>query len=128
MARFEAMFDAKNTAHSGAAATAEADAVEGIRYLARLRPRPLFMANHPSRQALDSPHEFRNWADAGPEVVRGFEAAPGHQGAVLSGSVRGEYDHGPDAGSSIADLCFTLAHEPSSGAIEMRTARSAGSV
>ncbi len=43
----------------------------------------LFLANHPARNGIDSPHEIRNWRDADPRIAVGFEGAPGHQAAGL---------------------------------------------
>ncbi|MDQ3814396.1 MAG: hypothetical protein M3347_10645 [Armatimonadota bacterium] len=63
----------------------------GVKYLQSLTPKPLFIANHPARYGMDSPHELRAWSDAGPLVARGFEAAPGHQAATLVGEPRGYY-------------------------------------
>lgn len=69
----------------------EAAAVDGVRYLQQRSPHSLFFANHPARRGLDSPHELRAWADAGPDVMRGFEGAPGHGAAPLVGIPRGYY-------------------------------------
>jgi hypothetical protein len=97
-ATFEAIFDAKNTSLPGAKNT-EAIAVQGVQYLESITPKPLFIANHPARRGLDSPHEMRAWSDAGPNVARGFEGAPGHQAGGLAGKARGEYDNKPSAES-----------------------------
>jgi hypothetical protein len=43
----------------------------------------LFLANHPARKGIDSPHEIRNWRDADPTVAIGMEGAPGHQAAGI---------------------------------------------
>ncbi len=97
-ARFEAIFDEKNETLRGAKNT-EAVAVQAVQYLESITPKPLFLANHPARRGLDSPHEMRAWSDAGPNVTRGFEGAPGHQAAGLTGHPRGEYDNKPSANS-----------------------------
>jgi hypothetical protein len=99
IAEFEALFDERNTSRPNTPANAELDAIEGVRYLQSLTPKPLFMANHPSRRGLDSPGEMRNWSDAGPDVARGFEGTPGHHAAVLTGSARGYYDNEPGSRS-----------------------------
>lgn len=91
IAQFEAMYDGKNISRADHHNVTEADAIEGIRYLQQLDPKPIFIANHPARRGFDSPHEMRGWAEAGPDVVRGFEGAPGHQAAGLVGAIRGEY-------------------------------------
>jgi hypothetical protein len=95
VADFEARFDAKSLAHP----TGEPDAIAGVQYLQALRERPLFLANHPARRGFDSPHELRNWADAGPDVMRGFEGAPGHGAASFVGDRRGHYEEKPSAAS-----------------------------
>ena len=95
VSEFERLFDEKNQSKAGAHNRSEADAVEAVQYLESLNPRPLFMANHPARRGLDSPHEMRAWAEAGPHVAHGFEGAPGHQGSTLVGGARGEYDNVP---------------------------------
>lgn len=76
-------------------AESEAAAAAGVRYLQQRSPRSLFFANHPARRGLDSPHELRDWADAGPDVMRGFEGAPGHGAAPLVGIPRGYYGESP---------------------------------
>ena len=91
VADFESRFDARNLTRQ----TGELDAIEGVKYLQALRDRPLFIANHPARRGYDSPHELRNWADAGPDVMRGFEGAPGHGAATFVGELRGHYVENP---------------------------------
>lgn len=64
----------------------------------------LFLANHPARRGLDSPHEFRGWRDQDPGIAIGMEGAPGHQAAGLPGrnrptDGRGFYDNSPSADS-----------------------------
>jgi PHP domain len=61
-------------------------------------PAALFLANHPSRRGVDSPHEIRNWNDAGPGIAVGFEGAPGHQAASIS-----KANGGPEAGRGFYD-------------------------
>lgn len=80
---------------SGTPADTETAAVAGVRYLQQRSPHSLFFANHPARRGLDSPHELRAWADAGPDVMRGFEGAPGHGAAPLVGIPRGYYEETP---------------------------------
>ncbi|TDD04976.1 histidinol-phosphatase [Nonomuraea deserti] len=87
----------------------EALAIAGLNFLAesvrkRRIPDALFLANHPSRKGLDSPHEIRGWRDAQPSIAVGMEGAPGHQAAGLPkphgpGGGRGYYDGGPGADS-----------------------------
>jgi len=87
----------------------EALAVAGVNFLAdavrRRRVQDvLFLANHPARKGIDSPHEIRAWRDAAPSIAVGMEGAPGHQGAGIPaphgpGSGRGGYDNSPSADS-----------------------------
>jgi hypothetical protein len=91
ISEFEALFDEENATRTDVSHKTEADAVAGVKYLQSLSPKPLFIANHPARNGLDSPHEMRAWSDAGPDVTRGFEGAPGHQAATLNHGPRGAY-------------------------------------
>ena len=64
----------------------------------------LFLANHPARNGLDSPHEIRGWRDAAPKVAVGFEGAPGHQAAATAvpehaTNGRGYYSNKPGVNS-----------------------------
>ncbi|MFD0822473.1 PHP domain-containing protein, partial [Micromonospora zhanjiangensis] len=87
----------------------EALAISGINFLAdavarRRVPDALFLANHPARKGIDSPHEIRAWRDAKPHIAVGFEGAPGHQAGGIPapngpGSGRGGYDNSPSAAS-----------------------------
>ncbi|WBB66954.1 PHP domain-containing protein [Micromonospora sp. WMMD812] len=84
----------------------EALAIAGIKFLGEaVRKRrvegALFLANHPARRGIDSPHEIRAWRDADPSVAIGMEGAPGHQAAGLPGGGRnrGYYDNNPSAAS-----------------------------
>jgi len=65
--------------------------IEALKYMDGLSPRPVLLANHPSRSAgglgvygQDRPDEFRNWNDAAPNVAVGMEGAPGHQAAAIN--------------------------------------------
>lgn len=81
----------------------EALAIEALEHIAatvrsgRLAD-ALVLPNHPARKGIDSPAELRAWQDAAPDVVIGFEGAPGHQAAGLPapGMARGRglYDGG----------------------------------
>jgi len=89
--------------------TNEALAVSGIQWLGqqvdqRRVADALFLANHPARNGIDSPHEIRGWRDADPRIAVGFEGAPGHQAAGLpagigGASARGFYGNSPNANS-----------------------------
>ncbi len=84
-------------------------AVSGIQWLGQQVDRrrvqdALFLANHPARNGIDSPHEIRNWRDADPRIAVGFEGAPGHQAGGLpasigAGGARGLYGNAPSANS-----------------------------
>lgn len=80
----------------------EALALEALGFLEQTRATGrledvLVLPNHPARKGIDSPSELRAWQDAAPEVVIGFEGAPGHQAASLPAGMargRGLYDGG----------------------------------
>ncbi len=99
--QFEQGYDGRVNGTSGSSPANEAQAVAAVQWLgaqidARRVDSALFLANHPSRQGIDSPHEVRAWRDADPRVAVGFEGAPGHQAAGLPGgaaSGRGYYDN-----------------------------------
>ncbi len=96
VAEFESRFDSKG---KKAPPLGEADAVAGVSFLQSLKSKPLVFANHPARRGFDSPHELRAWSDAGPDVMRGFEGAPGHAASTFVGERRGHYSDKPSAGS-----------------------------
>ncbi|SBT43057.1 PHP domain-containing protein [Micromonospora narathiwatensis] len=87
----------------------EALAIAGIKFLGEAVRRrrvdgALFLANHPARRGVDSPHEIRGWRDADPSVAIGMEGAPGHQAAGIpkpegAGGGRGYYEGSPSAAS-----------------------------
>ncbi|MEV4757928.1 twin-arginine translocation signal domain-containing protein [Micromonospora sp. NPDC049559] len=87
----------------------EALAIAGIKFLGdavrrRRVDAALFLANHPARRGVDSPHEIRAWRDADPTVAIGMEGAPGHQAGGIPkpngpGGARGIYDNNPSAQS-----------------------------
>ncbi|UQU63519.1 histidinol-phosphatase [Couchioplanes caeruleus] len=107
--RFEQAYDGSQLPSTNTEAQNEATAIAGIKFLGeqvRLRKveGALFLANHPSRRGIDSPHEIRNWRDADPTVAIGMEGAPGHQAAGIKapngrGGSRGLYDNNPSAAS-----------------------------
>lgn len=101
IARFERRFDNKNYTRPNTPADSEADAIAGLKHLQAIRGehKPLFFVNHPARTGRTSPMEMRSWADAGPDVARGFEGTAGHQAASLVGSPRGHYDKSRGSGS-----------------------------
>lgn len=99
IAEFERRYDSKNFSLTKLPARTEKDAVEAVKYLQSLTPKPLFFVNHPARTGRVSPMEMRAWAGAGPDVTRGFEGAPGHQAASLIHAHRGHYHKSPVSSS-----------------------------
>lgn len=106
---FENSFDGSVRGASSPSPANEALAIAGINFLSeavrrnRLRD-ALFLANHPARKGIDSPHEIRAWRDAAPHIAVGMEGAPGHQAAGIAppygmGRARGLYDGSPGAAS-----------------------------
>ena len=85
--------------------------LEALGEINKLTPKPVIIANHPSRSArglgeygLDHPAEFRDWNDTAPEVAVGMAGAPGHQAAAitplgtLDDGARGGYRNHPTMG------------------------------
>ena len=65
--------------------------LEALKAMDQLSPKPVVIANHPSRSApalaeygLDHPAELRDWNDTAPEIAVGMAGAPGHQAATLA--------------------------------------------
>ncbi|MFD7880465.1 PHP domain-containing protein [Streptomyces sp. NPDC059766] len=106
---FENSFDGSVKGASASSPANEALAISGLNFLAEQVQRRkvkdvLFLANHPARKGIDSPHEIRGWRDAQPTIAVGMEGAPGHQAAGIpaplgAGSGRGIYDNSPSADS-----------------------------
>jgi hypothetical protein len=106
---FENSFDGSVKNASGNSPANEALAIAGVNFLAdQVRRRKvkdaLFLANHPARKGIDSPHEIRGWRDAQPSIAVGMEGAPGHQAGGIPkpngpGGGRGIYDGSPSADS-----------------------------
>lgn len=91
--QFEQDYDGSVRGAGASSPANEALAVAGVQWLgrqidARRVDDALFLANHPARQGIDSPHEIRAWRDADPRVAVGFEGAPGHQAAGLPNGAR----------------------------------------
>jgi hypothetical protein len=88
---FENTFDGVVKGATKSSPANEALAVAGVHYLAnaveagKVRD-ALFLANHPARKGIDSPHEIRGWRDAEPRIAIGMEGAPGHQAAGIPAS------------------------------------------
>jgi hypothetical protein len=106
---FENTFDGSVVGAVDPTLVTEALAVAGVKFLAdqvakRRVADALFLANHPARNGIDSPHEIRAWRDANPRIAIGFEGAPGHQAAGIAkpsggGAGRGFYENAPNAKS-----------------------------
>ncbi|MFF4560213.1 PHP domain-containing protein [Streptomyces sp. NPDC001435] len=106
---FENSFDGSVKKASAGTPANEALAIAGVNFLAEQVQRRrvkdvLFLANHPARKGIDSPHEIRAWRDAQPTIAVGMEGAPGHQAGGFpapngAGSARGIYDNSPGADS-----------------------------
>jgi hypothetical protein len=91
--QFEQDYDGSVRGAGASTPANEALAVAGVQWLgaqvdARRVQDALFLANHPARQGIDSPHEIRAWRDADPRIAVGFEGAPGHQAAGLPNGAR----------------------------------------
>ncbi|HTF10724.1 MAG TPA: PHP domain-containing protein [Asanoa sp.] len=108
--QFENDFDSSVKAAGDNTPANEALAISGLNFLADAVKRgkveqALFLANHPARNGIDSPHEIRGWRDAAPGIAIGMEGAPGHQAGGLSkakggaGAARGAYGNSPSANS-----------------------------
>ena len=106
---FESSFDGSVNGWGASSATNEQHALDGLDFLAgvvrsgRVRD-AAFLANHPARKGIDSPHEIRGWRDRQPRIALGMEGAPGHQAAGIPkpfgpGAGRGFYDGGPSPDS-----------------------------
>ncbi|MDN5571577.1 MAG: PHP domain-containing protein [Propionibacteriaceae bacterium] len=110
MKRFEEGFDGRVRNATANTPANEALARDGIMFLSDSVKRKqiddaLFLANHPARNGIDSPHEVRGWRDTDPSIAVGWEGAPGHQAAGIStaqmgpGSARGYYGNAPGSNS-----------------------------
>ncbi|MCH1867859.1 histidinol-phosphatase, partial [Nocardioides sp. CFH 31398] len=107
--QFENDYDGSVNNASSSSPANERLAVAGVQWLGQQMDRKrvqeaLFLANHPARNGIDSPHEIRAWRDADPRVAVGFEGAPGHQAAGLPegygpASNRGYYGNSPNPNS-----------------------------
>ncbi|MEZ5278154.1 MAG: hypothetical protein R3F07_17360 [Opitutaceae bacterium] len=107
----ESRFDRKEPWPPDGTWDTEARMLEALKEMDTLSPKPVVIANHPSRSAsglgvygADSPEELRDWNDTAPEVAVGMAGAPGHQASALNpdGSLRekarGSYKGAPTMG------------------------------
>ncbi|GIF66802.1 histidinol-phosphatase [Asanoa ishikariensis] len=108
--QFENDYDANVNGTGASTPGNEALAIAGLNFLTdavkrRKVEHALFLANHPARNGIDSPHEIRGWRDAAPGIAIGMEGAPGHQAGGISkdnggpGAARGSYGNSPSANS-----------------------------
>ena len=85
--------------------------LDALKVMDGLSPKPVVIANHPSRSATGfrqygryDPAEFRDWNDTAPEIAIGMAGAPGHQARTIDkdGSprygARGGYRNHPTMG------------------------------
>lgn len=80
--------------------------LEALRDMDAMDPRPIIIANHPSRSApgpgvwgSNDPVSLRAWHDTAPRVAIGMEGAPGHQATGLKpDGARGIYRRSPTMG------------------------------
>lgn len=108
----ESRFNSRDPFPTDPSFNTEQKMIDALKVMRQLPHRPVVFANHPARSAtglgvygLDTPSEFRNWHDTAPEVVSGFEGAPGHQAGALNrdGTIdpageRGGYGNHPTMG------------------------------
>jgi hypothetical protein len=142
--QFELLFDGTVLADAKKITNANASdgepyAVAGLKWLADkvksgVVPMALMFANHPTRKGLDSPAEIRAWREAAPDIVMGWEGAPGHQAAGIStaaggpGSGRGYYDNSFNESYSYSGYRPTATENPlrTYGGFDWGTARVGG--
>lgn len=80
--------------------------LEALQVMDAMEPRPIVIANHPSRSAPDvgvwgehDPASLRAWHEAAPRVAIGMEGSPGHQATGLKpDGERGIYRRSPTMG------------------------------
>ncbi len=75
---FENLFDGSVNGTSDSTPANELQALKGLDFLATSITShrvddALFLANHPARRGVDSPHEVRNWRDRQPRIAIGME-------------------------------------------------------
>ena len=87
----ESRFDRQEAYPADPSRDTEAKMTEALEAMDRLAPRPVVIANHPSRSRSETgaygdydPAEFRRWNDTAPDVAVGMAGAPGHQAAALN--------------------------------------------
>lgn len=103
----ESGFDRYNEWPIDPARNDEKRMLTALETMAKMKHKPVVIANHPSRSAtdlgeygLDDPAELRGWNTSAPDVAVGMAGAPGHQAATLSERKvpRGAYGRYPTLG------------------------------
>ena len=87
----ESRFDRREAYPADPARDTEARMIAALEAMHDLAPKPVVIANHPSRSRSESgayglydPAELRGWNDTAPDVAVGMAGAPGHQAAALN--------------------------------------------
>lgn len=119
----ESRFSSRDPYPADPSYTTEEKMLEALRFMQQLPQRPVIFANHPGRSAtalgvygLDTPAEFRNWYDTAPDVISGFEGAPGHQAETLN----------PDGSTKADGTRGGYGSYPTMGGFDQMTARLGG--
>jgi PHP domain len=105
---FEGNFDGVVQGQTASSAVNEQHAIDAVAWLhdavkTNLIDDALFLANHPARKGIDSPHEVRNWRDTAPDIAVGMEGAPGHQAEGVASPLGAGGGRGGYGFSSTAD-------------------------
>jgi hypothetical protein len=126
----ESNYDTAEAFPRDPARNTETRMIEALGFMNKQSPKPVVMANHPSRSAkglgeygLDTPAELRNWNDAAPEVAVGMEGAPGHQAAAL---IRPRFAPSAHAGFFKEHPRGAYGNYPTMGGYDQMTARLGG--
>jgi len=87
----EARFDRREAHPVDPSRDTEEKMIAALAAMDGLAPRPVVIANHPSRSRSENgdygdydPAELRRWNDTAPDVAVGMAGAPGHQAAALN--------------------------------------------
>ena len=87
----ESQFNRREPFPSDSTWDTEPRMIEALQAMDGLSPKPVVIANHPSRSARGfrkygryDPEEFRNWNDTAPEIAVGMAGAPGHQAVAIN--------------------------------------------
>ena len=87
----ESRFDRREAYPADPSRDTEAKMIEALEAMDALAPKPVVIANHPSRSRSETgaygdydPAELRAWNNTAPDVAVGMAGAPGHQAAALT--------------------------------------------